>query len=44
MEAKREFFIGKNVLQERREIANILKDYITEMVNNPHAYTQPFSY
>ncbi|MCI0768207.1 sporulation protein [Bacillus sp. TL12] len=44
MEAKREFFIEKNVLQEIREIANILKEYITEMVNNPYAYTQPFSY
>ncbi|PGL78039.1 hypothetical protein CN931_23795 [Bacillus sp. AFS054943] len=44
MEVKREFFIEQDVLKESRQIANILKEYITEMVNDPHAYTQPFSY
>ncbi|MGH1092601.1 sporulation protein [Bacillus mycoides] len=44
MEAKREFFIEQDVLKESRQIANILKECITEMVNNPHAYMQPFSY
>ncbi|PGA93023.1 sporulation protein [Bacillus wiedmannii] len=44
MEARREFFIEQDVLKESRQIANILKDYINEMVNDPHAYAQPFSY
>lgn len=44
MEARHEFFIEQDVLKENRKIANILKEYINEMVNDPNAYAQPFSY
>ncbi|TSI09740.1 sporulation protein [Lysinibacillus sp. BW-2-10] len=44
IEAKREFFIEQSLLQHESQVTNLLKQYITEAVENPHAYTQAFSY
>lgn len=44
IEAKREFFLEKSVLQNESKLTELLKQYITEAVYQPHAYTQSFSY
>lgn len=44
MEAKREFIIPFATLQDQVQLKQLLEDYIAETIQNPHAYTQPFSY
>ncbi|MFX3624834.1 MAG: sporulation protein [Ectobacillus sp.] len=44
IEAKREFFLNQSVLQDEQKTAELLQQYITEALVNPHAYAQPFSY
>lgn len=44
IEAKREFFLEQSVLHNESKVTEVLKQYITEAVDQPHAYTQPFSY
>ena len=43
-EAKREFFLEQSVLNNESQVTELLKQYITEVVFQPHAYIQPFSY
>lgn len=44
IEAKREFFIEQHVLDSESQVTDLLQQYITEAVNQPHAYLHPFSY
>ena len=44
MEAKRELFIEQSDLQNESLVTERIKQAITEAVENPHAYSQPFSY
>jgi sporulation-control protein len=43
-EAKREFFLDESVLNNEQLLAETLKQYLTEAVENPHLYAQPFSF
>lgn len=44
IEAKREFLLEDSILQNEEQLAELLKQYITESVEHPYSYTQPFSY
>ncbi|KAA9022508.1 sporulation protein [Niallia endozanthoxylica] len=44
IEAKREFFLEQSVLQNESQLVELLKQYMTEVIDNPQAYTKPFSY
>lgn len=44
IEAKREFFISQDELRDTRQVAFLLKQYITEITSNPYGYIQSFSY
>ncbi|PAQ15455.1 hypothetical protein CD798_06620 [Bacillaceae bacterium SAOS 7] len=44
IEAKREFFLENLVLQYETQLVKLLQQYITEAVENPYMYEQPFSY
>lgn len=44
IEVKREFFLENIVLQDEEELVGTLKRYITEAVEKPYMYPQPFSY
>jgi sporulation-control protein len=44
IELKREFYLELSVLQNESGLTQLLKEYITEVVDHPQAYTQPFSY
>ncbi|WP_028400299.1 sporulation protein [Ectobacillus panaciterrae] len=43
-EAKRELFVEHEVLQNKEKLKGLLYQTITETVQQPHAYTNPFSY
>ncbi|TKH05776.1 hypothetical protein FC682_07605 [Peribacillus simplex] len=44
IEAKREFYLSKNVLEHEADLHKLLGKYITEAIDQPYAFTQPFSY
>jgi len=44
IEAKREFIIPFSTLQDEAKMKQLLEDTISETLQNPNAYTQPFSY
>ncbi|MBM7649497.1 sporulation-control protein [Bacillus ectoiniformans] len=44
VESKREFFLEQSVLDDETQLAQLLKEYLTETVENPHAYTKPSTY
>ncbi len=44
IEAKRELFIEQSDLQNESLVTERIKQAITEAIQNPHAYSQPFSY
>jgi sporulation-control protein len=43
-EAKREFYLEDTVFQNEVKLTELLKQYMTEAVERPHDYAQPFSY
>jgi sporulation-control protein len=44
IEAKREFHLNQNVLEHEAELEKLLGKYILEAIEQPYAFTQPFSY
>jgi sporulation-control protein len=44
IEAKREFQLNRNILEHEVELEKLLGKYISEAIEQPYAYTQPFSY
>ena len=44
IEAKREFMIPFETLQDVATVKQLLEDYISETIQNPTAYLQPFSF
>ncbi len=44
IEAKREFQLHQNMLGQEAELVNLISKYISEVVEQPYNYTQPFSY
>ena len=44
IEAKREFQLSWSILEHEAELEQLLGKYISETVDQPSAYTQPFSY
>ncbi|MFD6443016.1 sporulation protein [Peribacillus sp. NPDC060186] len=44
IEAKREFHLNQNVLEHEAELEKLLGKYISEAIEKPYAFTQPFSY
>lgn len=44
IEAKREFYLSKNVLEHEADLHKLLGKYISEAIDQPYAFTQPFSY
>ncbi|PRS26209.1 hypothetical protein C6W19_25690 [Bacillus sp. RJGP41] len=44
IEAKREFHLNQNVLEHEAELEMLLGKYILEAIEQPYAFTQPFSY
>jgi sporulation-control protein len=44
IEARREFFLKNEDLQNEEKLTEILKQYLTEASEQPHLFTQPFSY
>ncbi|MDE3837995.1 hypothetical protein C0966_01055 [Bacillus methanolicus] len=44
IEAKREFVLSKELLENEDKLVSSLKEYIVEIVQQPELYRQPFSY
>ncbi|MBT2649405.1 hypothetical protein J7E52_22315 [Bacillus sp. ISL-34] len=44
IESKREFHLNQNVLEHEAELEKLLGKYISEAIEQPYAFTQPFSY
>ncbi|CAH0313435.1 Sporulation-control protein spo0M [Peribacillus sp. Bi96] len=44
IEAKREFHLNQNVLEHEAELEKLLGKYISEAIEQPYAFSQPFSY
>lgn len=44
IEAKREFHLNPNVLEHDAGLEKLLRKYISEAIDQPYAFTQPFSY
>ncbi|KOR86960.1 hypothetical protein AM233_25190 [Bacillus sp. FJAT-22058] len=44
IEAKREFHLNQNVLEQEDDLHKLLGKYISEAIEQPYAFTQPFSY
>ena len=44
IETKREFKLYRNNLETEEELKRQLRKYISEVVEQPHFFTQPFSY
>ena len=44
IEAKREFQLHRNMLGQEAELVKLISKYISEVVEQPYNYTQPFSY
>ncbi|MFF2497897.1 sporulation protein [Peribacillus sp. NPDC058075] len=44
IEAKREFYLNQDVLEHEADLHKLLGKYISEAMDQPYAFTQPFSY
>ena len=44
IEAKREYKLNQNALKHEEVLKKQLRSYISEVVEQPHCFTQPFSY
>lgn len=44
VEAKHEFLLNEEALQTEEQVAQILQQYIAELMNQPYMFSQPFSF